>query len=175
MKEIKTQRLLLRGLKSYDLYDIYEILRDEDLTKKALLRPLKDVDGTMEFLEFLMEEISLGIELFDERKIIGYISLMDLEEKEINGRRIKLANMGYIINKDYQNMGHGKEAIYRAIRYFFKEYKLDLMGCEYLEDNSPSERLLIKLGFEFSREIEIEDLDGNIKRGIRRILRRDML
>ena len=107
MKEIITERLILRGFKEKDYDDLYEYLsqlRDDEfegypgITYENGREHLKYRVGSDEFY---------AIELKETGKVIGniYYGKRDFEAREV----------GYIVNKNYQRRGYASEALSAVI------------------------------------------------------------
>lgn len=173
--KIESPRLILRGLKDYDLYDVFDILKYKEVADLAVLDQHKTIEQSKIFLDFMIEDNStLGIELIDERKLIGYISFMEFDEK-IDEYIDSLSSyyIGYIINKKYQRKGYGSEALEMVIPLAFNELDMDFLICEYLEENIPSKKLIDKFNFTYVGDISVETCDYEIKKGKRTILFKD--
>lgn len=113
MKELITERLTLRQFKEADYDDLYEFLsqlKDDEfegypgITYENGKEHLKYRVGSEEFY---------AIELKESGKVIGniYCGNRDYEAKEV----------GYIVNRNYQRMGYGSEALSAVIENAFAE------------------------------------------------------
>ncbi|WP_198532184.1 ribosomal protein S5-alanine N-acetyltransferase [Salinivibrio sp. IB872] len=60
----------------------------------------------------------------------------------------KACLLGYAADKHYQGQGYMHEAIQAGIRFVFDQVGLHRVMANYIPDNTRSERLLTKLGFE---------------------------
>lgn len=139
MKEIITERLILRGFKETDYDDLYEYLsqlRDDEfegypgITYENGREHLKYRVGSDEFY---------AIELKETGKVIGniYYGKRDFEAREV----------GYIVNKNYQRRGYASEALSAVIDNAFHE-GLHRIFAECDPRNTCSWKLLEKVGLE---------------------------
>ena len=113
MQSIKTERLILRAFSEFDYDDLYEFLsqlRDDEfegypgITYETGKEQLAVRLGTEEFY---------AVELIEPKKVIGniYCGLRDCDSREV----------GYIINRDYQQNGYATEALCAVIGRLFSE------------------------------------------------------
>ena len=139
MKEIRTERLVLREFRESDYDDLFEYLsqlKDNEfegypgITYENGKEHLKYRVGSEEFY---------AIELKDSGKVIGniYCGNRDFEAKEV----------GYIINKNYQRKGYAGEALDAVIKNAFEE-GVHRLFAECDPRNICSWKLLEKVGFE---------------------------
>ena len=137
MREIRTRRLLLRPFRESDYDDLFEFLSqlaDDEfegypgITYENGRAHLKDRLGSEEFY---------AVELVDNGKVIGniYCGNRDFGTKEV----------GYIINKRYQQKGYASEALSAVIEYAFAE-GAHRIYAECDPRNVPSWKLLEKVG-----------------------------
>ncbi len=157
MKQIETERLILRNFKESDYDDLYEFLsqrKDDDfeaypgITYENGREHLKYRVGSDEFY---------AIELKESGKVIGnvYFGNRDFEAKEV----------GYIVNKNYQRRGIASEAIKAVMENAFSNGAHRIFA-ECNPKNDCSWKLLESLGFEreahFHQNVSFKkDGDGN--------------
>ena len=80
--------------------------------------------------------------------IVGRINLSVLE----NNR--KTAELGYRIGENVTNLGYASEAVKLVLEKAFTTYGLHRIIAGTATDNLASQRVLLKNGFTFSRNIE---------------------
>ena len=108
MKEIRTERLLLRAFQEADYDDLFEFLsqlKDDEFEGY----PGISYENCREYLQQRMDsEEFYAVELADSGKVIGniYCGERDFEAKEV----------GYIINRNYRRTGYAEEALSAVIR-----------------------------------------------------------
>ena len=113
MKEIRTERLLLRAFQEADYDDLFEFLsqlKDDEFEGY----PGISYENCREYLQQRMDsEEFYAVELADSGKVIGniYCGERDFEAREV----------GYIINRNYRRTGYAEEALSAVIRNAFRE------------------------------------------------------
>ena len=147
MRELETERLFLRKLKSDDCNRIFECwAKDEEVTKYLTWFPHKDVEETGKILDSWLEEYHhsdcyrFGIELKDDHQLIGMLDVVSY----IDG----CPEIGYVLGKEYWNRGYMTEAFAKVIQYLFEEgFKSIHIRAD--ERNIGSNKVIRKNGFEF--------------------------
>lgn len=139
MKEIITERLVLRQFKDSDYDDLYEYLsqlRDDEFEGY----PGITYENGRTHLEYRVgSEEFFAIELKEPHKVIGniYYGNRDFEAKEV----------GYIVNKNYQRRGFASEALAAVIENAFSE-GVHRIFAECDPRNICSWKLLEKVGLQ---------------------------
>ena len=137
MRELRTRRLLLRPFRESDEEDLFEFLfqlRDDEfegypgITRENAGEHMKYRLGSEEFY---------AIELLESGKVIGniYCGKRDYAAREV----------GYIVNRRYQQRGYAAEALAAVIAQAFRE-GAHRVYAECDPRNVPSWRLLEKAG-----------------------------
>ena len=137
MKEIKTERLLLRAFKESDYDDLFEYLSQLENDEFEGYLGIT-YENSREHLKYRIESDQFyAIELLDSGKVIGniYCGKREYEAREV----------GYIINKLYQGKGYASEALSAVIENTFKE-GAHRVYAECDPRNMPSWKLLEKVG-----------------------------
>ena len=157
MKEIRTKRLLLRPFRESDYNDLFEFLsqlKDDEFESY----PGITYENGREYLQQrLGSDEFYAVELKDSGKMIGniYCGTRDFDAKEV----------GYIINRNYQKMGYGEEALSAVIGNAFRE-GAHRVFAECDPRNTASWKLLEKAGLQreahFRQNIWFhQDANGN--------------
>lgn len=139
MKEIITERLILREFTESDYDDLFEFLsqlKDDEfegylgITYENGKEHMKYREGSEEFY---------AIELKESGKVIGniYYGKRDFEAREV----------GYIVNKNYQRKGYASEALTAVIKSAF-ETGVHRVFAECDPRNLCSWKLLENIGLE---------------------------
>ena len=137
MKEIKTERLLLRAFKESDYDDLFEYLSQLENDEYEGYPGITYENGK-EHLKYRIESNEFyAIVLFDSGKVIGniYCGNRDFDTREV----------GYIVNKLYQRSGYASEALDAVIENAFEE-GAHRVYAECDPRNTPSWKLLEKVG-----------------------------
>ena len=144
---IHTERLLLRELAPADEDDVHEYASDPQVSRLDRWGPntLEITRGVVEgWLEqqrqWPREEINLGVELRDQHKLIGVITLRT--EAYAN----RSAEFGFAFNRLYWNQGYATEAARAVLDAAFRSLNMHRVcaGCD--ARNIGSYRVMEKLG-----------------------------
>ena len=162
MKTLETTRLILRSFELKDLDDLYEYASVEGIGEKAGWKHHKSkTESNIILQEFIAKDTVFAIELKENHKVIGSVGLHDIETTDPS---LKQKELGYVVSKDYHNLGIASEATKRVIEFCFEDLKLDKLWCCHFEDNAISKRVILKNGFKYHHTFE-KDLEAlNFKR-----------
>ena len=137
MKEIRTERLLLRPFRESDYDDLFEFLSQLENDEFEGYPGITYENGREHLKYRLGSEEFYAIELTETGKVIGniYCGNRDFEAREV----------GYIVNKRYQQKGYAAEALSAVIAQAFREGAHRVYAdCD--PRNVPSWKLLEKVG-----------------------------
>ncbi|MCR8643403.1 GNAT family N-acetyltransferase [Paenibacillus sp. N1-5-1-14] len=149
IKELHTERLILRKMNESDAPNLFKIWSDPAVTKYMDIDCFIDEDQAIEMIK-LMDELS------QDHKAIRY-SIIEKESDVIigtcgynyfdwdNGR----TEVGYDIAKDYWGKGYATEAIGSLVDYAFTTLKLNRIQAKVVPANVGSAKVLEKLNFTF--------------------------
>ena len=150
-KELESDRLIFRKLTLFDVDDMFEFTSNKDcvyfLSWEAHIhknQSLKFIKTTLEEYNISNSRFTWGIELKDENKLIGVISVFDISY--INKR----VEFSYILNPKYQGKGYMSEALNSIIEYIFNKIGFIRVQARCTDDNKSSEKLMknIKMKYE---------------------------
>ena len=145
MDSIETERLTLRKLVKEDAKMIYEgWASDRDVTKFLTWNPHKSIKVTEDILSRWIAAYEdkdiyrCGIELKDEKKLIGMIDVVKFKER--------IPEIGYVLSKAYWNKGYMTEALKAFVDHLISEgYKK--IYVEVDENNQARKSVIKKNGF----------------------------
>ncbi|AYW47926.1 GNAT family N-acetyltransferase [Tetragenococcus osmophilus] len=138
---LETKRLLLRPVSLLDAEDMFEYSSDSQTTKFVFEPHQTLTDTRYAIAEYFMAD-PLGkyaIELKEQHKMIGTIDL----RAEI---KIGVAELGYIINKNYWGFGYIPEACDRLLTLGFVDLNLVRVKALHDQRNQNSGRVMEKIG-----------------------------
>ena len=138
MREIQTRRLLLRPFRESDYDDLFEFLSQLEDDEFEGYPGITRENGREHLKYRLRSEEFYAIELTDSGKVIGgniYCGKRDFAAREV----------GYIVNKRYQQKGYAAEALSAVIAQAFKD-GAHRVYAECDARNVPSWKLLEKVG-----------------------------
>ena len=138
----------LRKLTLKDAKDIYENINDPVVSRWTALIPYPyPKDLAKKFIRSSRyktkkgKSLILGIELLENKKIIGVISLMHINKIH------KRAEIGYWLGKKYWGKGVMTQAVKEILKIAFGEMKLHRVYAKIFEENIASRKTVEKCGF----------------------------
>jgi len=144
---IETERLILRGPRKDDIYDVFAMKSDPLVTVPYCREPYTKTEQSEKWIASLEEgtktknAVMWFITIKGKGNVIGDCPLWNLDSESSCGE------LGYELNRAYWGKGIATEATSAIIDYGFKEMKLNrIEACPY-SNNEPSTSLLEKLGF----------------------------
>ena len=149
MSFIHTPRLVLRRLQPQDARDMYEYASRAEVTEFLLWNEHKSLAYTKEYLRYIESRYSVGdfydwaVTLKDGGKMIGTCGFAKIDT--VNNS----AELGYVLNPDHHKKGIAKEAAETVIRFGFESLGLNRIEARFMEGNTPSLRVMEKLGMSF--------------------------
>lgn len=145
MKDIETERLILRDASVDDAEDMFEYAKLEEVTKYLSWKPhisLKDSEKILEMLSKEAKEkdsyVFKVIVLKENDKMIGTI------DARIFGEGLKDAEFGYCLNPKYWNKGYMSEALKAFMEALHKEHGVENVFGSFERENIASKRVMQK-------------------------------
>lgn len=162
MKEIITDRLIIRPWRIMDSSDLYEYAKSELVGPNAGWKPHESEKESKEIITmFINNDDSYAIVLKEENKVIGGIGLHN-SKPDVSLEYLKQREIGYVLNPKYWGNNYVPEAVKALLEYGFNEMNLDLIWCGHYDFNNNSKRVNEKCGFKykFTRKEKLERLDN---------------
>ena len=149
MKELRTERLILREWELKDSKDLYEYAKSQLVGPNAGWMPHENEEKSKKIIGIFIEnQETYAIVLKSENKVIGSIGLHDRKpDKDIAD--LKQREVGYVLNPKYWGRGIVPEALNELIRHSFEDLDLDLIWCGHYDFNNNSKRVAEKCGFKY--------------------------
>lgn len=145
MKDIETERLILRDASVDDAEDMFEYAKLEEVTKYLSWKPHLSVKYSEKILEMLSKEakekdsyVLKAIVLKENDKMIGTI------DARIFGDGLKDAEFGYCLNPKYWNKGYMSEALKAFMEALHKERGVENVFGSFERENIASKRVMQK-------------------------------
>ncbi|MDD3212388.1 MAG: GNAT family protein [Eubacteriales bacterium] len=135
---LRTPRLTLRPARMSDAGDMYEYSRDPQVACHVLWDAHASIHQTRGYLRCLLRQYRTGqpstyvIVLTEERKVIGTIGLMWLQEEN------RSAEIGYSLSRAYWNRGLMTEAVRAMLGFCFNNLRLNRVEAQHETDNPAS-------------------------------------
>lgn len=145
MKDIETERLILRDASVDDAEDMFEYAKLEEVTKYLSWKPHLSIKDSEKILDMLSKEAKekdsyalKAIVLKENDKMIGTI------DARIFGEGLKEAEFGYCLNPKYWNKGYMSEALKAFIEALHKEHGVENVFGSFERENIASKRVMQK-------------------------------
>ena len=145
MKDIETERLILRDASVDDAEDMFEYAKLEEVTKYLSWKPHLSVKDSEKILDMLSKEAKekdsytlKAIVLKENDKMIGTI------DARIFGDGLKDAEFGYCLNPKYWNKGYMSEALKAFMEALHKEHGVENVFGSFERENIASKRVMQK-------------------------------
>jgi ribosomal-protein-alanine N-acetyltransferase len=152
---LQSDRLILRPFTMEDVNDVY-LYSSDDIVTKYLTWPTHDsIEQTRRSVElfFMGKKGAYAIELKSEHKCIGCIDLRICAEHE-------KAEFGYVLNRQYWNLGYMSEALNLILDFSFAKLKLNRVEATHYVGNEGSGRVMEKCGMKYEgkglKEVKIK-------------------
>ncbi len=141
---METKRLQLRRFKLDDVQDVYAYAKDPEVGPNAGWKPHTSVAHSKTIIEEHFLKQPHGFAIVDQatNKVIGSIGLTKKPFR-------KVYELGYSLGKDYWGQGLMSEAVQVMMEYGFDKLLAKQIVAKTHKDNARSERVLVKIGFEF--------------------------
>ncbi len=147
--KLETKRLILRDLKDEDKKVLAGLVNDLDVTKYLAVVPYpytkKDADWFVNYCKKEAkkkprENYELGIELKENKKLIGVIGITKVNRLDKKG------TLGYWLGKEYWRQGIMYEASQGLLKFVFEKLELQRIDITASTKNESSNNLIKKLG-----------------------------
>lgn len=144
---LTTNRLYLRQLQPTDAGALFAIKSDLEVTRHYGQEPHQSLDDTQAWLQRLQASYDRREALFwcltrkGDDTVIGTCTFWNFDPS------FQCAEVGYELHPAYGQQGIMAEAVSAILTYGFRKLGLHRIEANPLADNTPSERLLLKLGF----------------------------
>lgn len=160
MLVIKTARLILRPIEEGDIDTAHEYAGDEDNAKYMVHLPNRTKRETKEFVDWAVAEWKKDCPGMYEFAVtlngrhIGGISAT-IDESGLT------AELGWIINKSYHNMGYATEAAKAVLDFAVNDLKAEkiIAKCDYR--NKASYAVMLKIGLTLESDDGIRPYKDN--------------
>ncbi len=143
----ETERLIIRPLRMFDAFDMYEYSRMPETSEFLTWSPHTDIEYTKNYLAYIINKYASG-EFYD-----WAVSLKNDDNKMIGTcgfSRIDFSNnigeIGYVINPDYKGNGYAAEAAKQIISFGFEKLKFHRIEAKYIIGNDASLAVMKKCG-----------------------------
>ena len=147
MKDLETERLVLRRMCFDDLYNYYErICSDGNVTRYMKFEPHQDIGETLARLEKTLAEYEAGgrycwvITVKGEDELIGIFDLLELDESDSS------CTFAYMLGESWWGKGYATEAMKAVFAFAFEELEVELIRGSHFSGNTASGAVMRKAG-----------------------------
>ncbi len=151
----ETKRCIIREIVLEDVPLLYNIYEGEGITEfmEPLFENMEDeIAYTKAYIESMYEFYQYGMWIVEKKEGGEVIGRVGLEHRE----GYEELELGYIIGREYERKGYGREACRAAIQYAKEELECKALHCFIMEENIPSIKLCESLGFHYLENVYIE-------------------
>ncbi|MFA9376801.1 MAG: GNAT family N-acetyltransferase [Lachnotalea sp.] len=151
-----TNRLIIREMVLEDLEELFYLYSNPQITK--FIEPLYPYEEEVEFTKAYIRNMygfyGYGLWSLIEKKTGRLIGRAGLNNREVDG--IIQIELGYMIGVSYQRQGYAFEACNEILEFAFRQLECTSVNCFVAKENEASIALIKKIGFIYSKEVEIE-------------------
>jgi len=149
MKQIESDRLILRGWKTEDFVDLFEYASDPQVGINAGNSTIHTFDEAQKIVaNYILKDRAYAIVLKAENKVIGSIGTDEVAPDE-TVKHLKQRYVGFALNPRYWGNGYATEATRILIIYLFTQENIELIWISHFSFNERSKRVIEKCGFEY--------------------------
>ena len=148
MKELYTNRTLLKPWNLDYAEDLFEYAKDPDVGPMAGWKPHEDLEESRKIIKMFMEEDDTWAVIQKETgHVIGSVGLHRDPARNFPKEEVRM--LGYVLGKDYWGQGLMPEVCREVIRFAFEELGLKVLSICHYTYNLQSKRVIEKLGFHY--------------------------
>jgi RimJ/RimL family protein N-acetyltransferase len=142
---IETKRLILRELRTSDVYALHHYAKKPNIGPLAGWEPHQSLEESKLILTWMMKQKDIyAITIKGEDHLIGTIGLHVRDHyKETDPVR----EIGYVLDDDYWGLGIMSEAVMGVLKYAFNERQLEEIIVAHQIHNIRSKRVIEKTFF----------------------------
>ena len=146
---LETPRLILRDIRTEDVYEYYERLYgDGDVCRYMLFDPHQDIGESLESIQRVLERYAegkcyrWGVQLKEEEGLIGIIELLRFDEEKSS------CSFAYMFGCKFWNQGYATETLKEVIRFAFEEMQIRTIRVDHMSGNGASGTVMRKAGMQ---------------------------
>ena len=146
---LETERLILRKVIFEDVEDMYLYGSDEEVAKYVTWDRHKTLADTKSYIELILNKYQnkqvapWGIEYKKNGKLIGTIDFVWWQPNH------KIAEIGYVLSKQYWGKGLTTEAVEALLKFGFNHMELTRIQARCFVENIGSSKVMEKSGMLF--------------------------
>ena len=147
---LETERLILRPMRMFDAFDMYEYARMPRTSEFLTWNPYPDIEYTKNYLAFVINKYKSG-EFYDwavvlkgeESKMIGTCGFSRIDFSN------NVGEIGYVISPEYHGNGFAPEAAEKIIEFGFDKLDFHRIEAKFIVGNDASLNVMKKCGMTY--------------------------
>ncbi|WP_300564558.1 GNAT family N-acetyltransferase [Flavobacterium sp.] len=157
---LETERLILRPLELSDVDDFF-LMNDNPNVNRYLRYPLKSKIEANQYIQKIINEYKknnmgrFAVILKETNKLIGFSGLKFRDTLENN--YINFYDLGYRFSEEHWHKGFATESSLAWLEYGFNTMKLPTIHACAISENIGSNKVLKKIGFEFTNQYTVNN------------------
>jgi len=157
---LETERLILRKMSPDDRDDFFTMRSDKRMHEHTDTTPDHDISQTDEYLAKMLRGVDenrwiiWAIQHRASARVIGSVGIWNFNKTQTT------AELSYGIAPEFQGKGYMSEALTRVIEYALNTLKLTALEAYTEAENTPSRRLLERIGFGEAGQVDDPSADG---------------
>lgn len=177
LPQFETVRLLLRAFRPEDAEDVFVYAGDAEVTRFVRFETHASVAESRRYIEAALKtaaEHQLGpwaMELKSSSRVIGACGFHHIA---LEDRRVEI---GFVVAQQYWYQGFTVEAVHPLLDHAFRERQFNRIEAFCNVENSASERVLLKCGFQYEGTVRQREFTKGAFQDLKQfgILRQDFL
>ena len=148
---IVTDRLMLRPFEESDLHDFNAYAKIPGVGECAGWHHHRSMDESSEILKTFVENKStFALYHRADKKVIGSLGLHSgWTSRNEKYKHLRAKEIGYVVAKDYWNLGIATEAVMAIVNYGFMNLNIEAFGIAHFAENIASRKVAEKCGFKY--------------------------
>ncbi len=146
--KLETERLILRDMRVSDAEDMFAYAQHEPVTRYLTWTPHPSIQHTKEYLTYVGQRYRTG-DFYDwalickeDGRMIGTCGFTSFDFPSDS------AEIGYVLNPDYQGKGLATEAVREVLRFGFETLSLHRIEAKFMKENTRSQKLMERVGMQ---------------------------
>ncbi|WP_054957494.1 GNAT family N-acetyltransferase [Paenibacillus dakarensis] len=146
---LETERLILRKITMDDAEDMFLYASDDEVSRFVPWETHRTIENTLGYISFVVERYEnktiapWGIEYKENGRMIGTVDFVFWKPEH------QVAELGYVLGKDYWGKGIITEAAAELLRFAFTKMDLVRIQARCIADNTGSSRVMEKIGMTY--------------------------
>lgn len=147
MKQLETERLILRRFKKEDVDDLFEVTSNKKVAEASDFNVHETKEDTLMEIETAIQDYDTydacwAIEEKTSHKVIGCVRIVNSSIKN------KQCALFWALGQNYWRLGYSEEMLKVLIKYLFEEHPFDIITVRYYNDVHFKNHILENVGMQ---------------------------